>query len=235
MKKILFIIMCLLISTSLFAIDIKTGLTAGLNLSSNTGSDWQDMVNEMGFSNDFRLGFEMGAFWEIPINDLFSIQPEINFLLLRTGCSGRTDFPIYDDYTGMMIDYYSAKIEYGYMTRIFEVPVLAKLNFGSDKAKFFILAGPIFSILIGNINESYKMTTDSYSYFGDDQSDSSIKPDNRVLWGGAIGFGFSIPTNDGRFILDLRYRTTFTNMLKDFNLTVNTIGFRIGYGIDIEL
>ncbi|MCL2704740.1 MAG: PorT family protein [Spirochaetaceae bacterium] len=233
MKKVLFIIMCLLISTSSFAIDIKTGLTTGLNLSINSGSDWQDMIDEIGFSNEFRLGFEMGGFWEIPINDIFSVQPEINFLMLRAGFNGSYGYEDYDSYYGFF--WVDKNIESGFSTRILEIPILAKLNFGSGKAKFFILAGPVFSIILGNLTESTKEKTSQYNGSWTDESDSSMEPDNRLIFGGAIGFGFSIPASDGRFILELRYRTTFTNIIDNFNMTVNTIGFRIGYSIDIEL
>lgn len=222
MKKIMFFIMCSAITTSLFALDIKAGGQAGLFHGQGGGSDWNDSL-ESGINNEFRLGFEMGGFWEIPINDFFSIQPELNFLLRRAGYGGENS-----DYTGTYKD------EYTITTKSIEIPILAKLNFGSEKFKFFVLAGPTLEIIIGNIENTLKRKiTDLYGSHDDDM-DYSYAPDNRVIFGVATGLGFSVPAGNGRFIFDLRYRRTLSDF-SDTNTKLSTIGFRIGYGLDIEL
>jgi len=232
MKRILFIIICLLISTSLFAIDIKTGGNIGLNLSGFSGSDWQDMIDVMGWDNKYRLGFEMGAFWEIPVNHFFSIQPELNFLMVRTGFDGF--YYQYFDESDTSLGGYTINTISSNTFKIFEIPVLAKLNFGSDKARFFLLAGLMLEIIIGDVSYSTKYD-DPYGYGNnDDQESASSAPDNRVILGGAAGLGFSIPAGDGRFIFDFRYRTTFSKVFNDINIIINTFGLRLGYSIDIE-
>ena len=227
--------MCLLITTSLFAMDIKTGGNIGLNGSANTGSDWQKPIKDSGFSNEVKLGFEMGAFWEIPINDLFSVQPEINFLLVRAGYSGTDHREGFDGYTYTP---YTVDIKFSQTLKILEIPVLAKLNFGT-KTKFFLLAGPIVEIILGDVTTNWEENENTYSgffgYTAYDKHDYVSSPDNRFILGGTVGLGFSIPTSEGRFILDLRYRTTFTKIFNNDNTMVNTVGLRIGYGVDIEL
>ena len=231
MKKIVFFIMCLVITTSLFAFDIIAGGQAGLLHGSGTGSDWDDMVNQPGLANEFRLGFEMGGFWEIPVNNFFSIQPELSFVFIRAGYGGKYDVFENHPYYGPTI--YTEKIAFSVLVKTLEIPVLAKVNFGPEKFKFFILAGPMLQIIIGDIEASTDIQTNSY--YGDNDENQNITPDNRVIFGGALGVGFSVKTGDGKFIFDVRYRKTFTGYFDNDNTRLNVIGFRIGYGVDIEL
>ena len=149
MKKICLILMCMLFTTFLFAIDITVGCAAGVNTSFMTGSDWDDLVGPLD-NSIIRVGFEAGAFSNIAINEFFAIQPELNFLLSRYGFGKERE-------------------KYTETIKMFEIPVLAKLCYKD----FFVLLGPALQIILGDV--SYKQIVgDKEMNSGTHEVDNSI-------------------------------------------------------------
>ena len=223
MKNSLIFIMCLLIPTSLFAVDITVGASMGLNAGWNTGSDWKNFGtaatqvfgSDIEFSTERKTGFEIGAFCEIEINEFFSLQPEFSFLYTRAGLSGNILF--FD-------------IEFAATTKYFEIPVLAKFNHKTPIGKFSVFAGPSFQIMVGDMKIKATSSVASYS----ESISEKIEPDNKFLIGGILGFGYQLSLGPGILVCDIRYRRQFTGYIDDFNTRGNTIGFRAGYAVPLS-
>ena len=222
MKKFLVILICLLIPTSLFAADITVGGAIGLSHSWMSGSDWDDyleyMPSSFGFSKsasgEFRLGFELGAFCDIAINELFSVQPELNFFYMRVGAGvseSGVDFAM------------------TWSLKILEIPVLAKFNFEAGNGAFFFYLGPAIQFVLGDMGMDVDVSGGGFSASASD----SAPVDNSVLFAGVVGLGYAMPIANGKLSFNLRYRRAFTSFADDFNGRTNTIGLRVGYGLGL--
>ena len=230
MKKILFFIVCLVVTTSLFALDVTMGGAIGINYGWNSGDDWDNMLDGRKQSllmtsptatvtDSAEIGVEVGAFWDIAVNNFFSIQPELNLVLLFVG--------VKDEYEIYTPTYSFISRNLTFKATFFEIPILAKFNFGTGKVKFSVFAGPSLIIMLGDLNSD----ADNYDFY--DENDYDKKIDYYLLLGCAVGAGCSIPAGSGKFILDLRYRRTLMNYRDAFDARANTVGLRIGYGIDL--
>lgn len=83
-------------------------------------------------------GFTVGLGYNIAINSMFSIQPELNFI--QKGSQQEVSFEM----DGFAVDS-KVKSTINYL----EVPVLARAQFGSEKTKFFVQAGPSIAYGLG--------------------------------------------------------------------------------------
>lgn len=208
--------MCLLLPVSAFAVDIKWGATFGLNHSFFSGSDWSDEKAEadaigINLETKLGLGFEIGTFVNIGINNFFSIQPELNILFLRIKHEA--------SFAGVTI------VEDTWRIRIAEMPVLARFDVNAGLGNVFFLLGPALQIISGDI-ELERTTLGGIL-------DANIKgaPDVSVLFAGIVGAGYAIPLGNGELLFELRYRRAFTDFFDHVNWKINTIGLRIGYGV----
>jgi len=214
MKKIGLILACMLLltSVSVFAADVTIGGAVGLSHSWMGGSDWDDMLKYMDGSNEFRLGFEIGAFFDIAVNELFSVQPELNFLYIRAG-AGNSDYDV----------------KATAVVKVLEVPVLAKFKFEAGNGNFCFFFGPALQIVLGDPEVTVEIDGKK-----DNDESFSMPVDNSVIFACVVGLGYELPMGDGALIFDLRYRRQFTGFMDDFNGRLNTIGLRVGYGFAVR-
>lgn len=122
----IFVISCLIFSTSVFAQDpgLAVGVKAGLNLSNVYDSQNED------FQADPKLGFAGGAFLSIPIGTYFGIQPEL--LFSQRGLRGSGSI-LTSDYT------------FKRTTNYIDIPLLFAVK-PSEMVTIFV--GPQYSYLI---------------------------------------------------------------------------------------
>ncbi|MCL2295147.1 MAG: PorT family protein [Spirochaetes bacterium] len=185
MKKIVLVLIFLLVAASLFA-DIQVGGAFGLNR--NSHFEWE---------SSSKAGFEVGAFANIYLSRIFSIQPEFNFIYFRVGR-----------------EIWMGGLQNGTATyRFFEIPVLAKFNFGD----FSVFLGPAMQIILGDINVEWN------------GGSSSFPPYNRSVFGAIAGIGYALPVGNGDLIFDLRFRLIGTHERYHAFPSGSTIGFRVGY------
>jgi hypothetical protein len=131
------------------------GLKGGVAISSLDTDD-------AGF-DDSRVGVTAGAFVDLPITPIVSIQPEVLFTQKgATGSESGIDFTVHLDYV--------------------EIPVLGVVHFGRPGAtRPFVAVGPYFGF-----NTTAKLTTDD---FDDDTIDEDIKSaDVGVVIAGGLAF-----------------------------------------------
>lgn len=196
MKKLVFAVLVTTFSISQInaqsddsSIDI--GVKAGVNFSTITGDDIDDL--------DSRTSFNAGLYLEIPLSERFSFQPEVLY-------SGQ-------GFTIRRIDQENAfdtddNIEY--QLSYIQVPLLAKLYLVEGLS---IEAGPQFGF---KINE--EIDTEPVSGGGDtviDPDDSTIKNFDTSV---ALGAGYKF--NNG-FFLSARYTHGLTNIYKDDTIFEN--------------
>ncbi|MDR4953338.1 porin family protein [Chryseobacterium sp. ES2] len=180
MKKQLLSV-CIVIGTMAFAQSTggpKFGVKAGGNLSSISGSDTKS-----------KLGFYAGAFVNIPISEVFSIQPEVVYSQQGTKAK--------DKYLLGAIPVKDIKQILNYIN----VPVMIQYN---ATPKFYLEAGPEFGFLINAKAKEY--------FLGE-----SLSWDNKSLlstfnFGLGIGLGYKFIPSLG---VNVRYIAGLTKIVKD--------------------
>ena len=142
------------------------------------------------------VGFQAGAFFNIAFNKLFSLQPEIVYTQKGarfTGANRNFETDVLDEYVSVV------KLNY------LEIPVLAKVTFGSDSSNFFITAGPAVSYLLSG-HERYRIsgkTTEQDAPFA--YNDETFAKYNRLDATVYAGIGFTYASRIGRFSVEGRY------------------------------
>lgn len=155
-------------------------------------------------------GFAIGFPVEIPLSDLFSIQPELNFV--QKGYSVEA----------FNIGGFGSDFDYTY--NYLEVPVLAKLNLGSGNFKFQVMAGPYAALGVGEINESIDGEEGgSYTY-----TDYGAK---KFDFGAQGGVGCSFDVGSMRLFTDARYMFGLGQVSDNSAEDYKNAGLSIGIGV----
>lgn len=145
---------------------------------------------EDGFSNDdidSNAGLQFGAVANFMINDMFSIQPEL--LYIQKG------FKIGEDE-------FSAKLRSNYI----EVPVLAKVYFGTEQLRGFATGGPTIGYWASGKNTAKFGGSEASEDYDFDDSD------NRLELGASFGIGAAYKVGQGELNLDVRYGLGFSSL-----------------------
>lgn len=199
MKKLLVLLVTCII--------LCTAVQAQVSVIPKVGVTFSSIVYENNPENQIaKTGFLVGAGLNLPIiEDLLSVQPELLFIQ-----------------KGSAFDAEDVDIKFRETLNYIEVPVLAKLAFGSDLIKFHVSAGPSIGLGLGG---NYKFTGDDADdledlvgsldgdvSFGTDDDDSY---NNRLDVGAQFGLGAGFKVGPGSLILDLRYGLGLSNLLKE--------------------
>jgi hypothetical protein len=184
MKRVIMITACALCITAVKVnaqagaktTGVRFGLRAGANLSNVTKDANAD------FSTGSKIGVNAAAFLELPLANVFSIQPELQFSQKGFKNSGT---------------FLGNPYEYKQTTNFIEVPVLAKIK---PTKNFGILVGPQFSFLAST---KTNFTTTNASY------ESLVKEDNNNLRKNILGGVIGIEASAANFVVGLRYNVDF--------------------------
>jgi opacity protein-like surface antigen len=153
----------------------------------------------------FNPGLTIGVAFNLPMSEVFSVQPELSFIQKGGRATASEEF---GDFS------YSAKskVSLNYL----EIPVLLKATFG-ESTKFFFTAGPSLGIGLGgkfeikttvmDQNISTSQTFDGKVKFEeepeeDDEELDVLYVDNRLDFGMQLGAGVIIAD---KVMIDLRY------------------------------
>ncbi|MGO3183747.1 MAG: porin family protein [Aequorivita sp.] len=167
--------------------ELRLGAKAGVNFAS-IGGDGADELDGL-------TSFHIGALAEIPINEKFSVQPE----LLYSSQGAKAEFS--ETYMGQTISFkYKRKLDY------INVPIMAKYYVIEGLS---IEAGPQFGILVSAKGES---ETEG-GVVGPHSENVDIKDSHNTLDIG-FGLGATYRLNNGIFF-SARYVLGITNMIKD--------------------
>jgi len=144
------------------------------------------------------LGFAFGGAVEIGVSEKFSIQQELLF--------SQSGFIIEDDFelAGEPVD---LSIKYFYL----QIPLLAKLKFGSGPAVFNVFAGPHVGFGLGDIIIQTEVMGEKNSGT-QSWDDTGYK---RFDFGVTGGVGVSFAVGRGNLGIDLRYQLGLSNLSDD--------------------
>lgn len=135
------------------------------------------------------LGYQFGAAVNYGFSDMFSLQPEVNYI--QRG--GKISSTVTDDYSAMTTNYIS-------------VPVLAKAQFGGEKFKGFVVLGPYAGYWAGGKNRTSILGEESKESIDfDNNIDDDGYKQNRIDLGINGGLGMSYAIGRGNIFLDARY------------------------------
>ena len=201
----------ILIPAQIFSLDITVGGKGGIGHSGYSGSDHKDYIDGINYKNAFYLTFAAGGFATVVVTERIDIQPEIilDFIGARVKSKDNDDWQ---------------KERYTYLS----IPVLAKINFNLFGQQFYGLAGPGFSILLGD--GKYKEEVAGV------ESDLDIDKDdlNSFLLTAIAGIGYNWPLKEDRLLtFDLRLTYTINTVYDADNHRLYSIVLMAGYGLDL--
>lgn len=156
------------------------GVLGGLNISSVGGSDAQNTSS--------KVGFTLGAFMRWPIDDMWSLHTELDYV--RKGTK-------FNDNGAQ------GEVAIGYV----EVPVLFRGTTGDKDFRMYGEAGPAFSFK-ATCSVSLKVNGVAQAATCDDAG-----PFKSFDAGLAVGAGFEIPMGDYGFTAGVRYNYGFLKVL----------------------
>lgn len=189
-----------------------------------------------------KIGYTFGIGYNIPVNDLFSIQPELNYV--QKGL--KRDF----DEEG---PYYELSQKSSLTVNYLELPVLVKMTFGTE-TKFYLNAGPSIAMGLGGRDKS------KIDYTLEPQGDDPLVGTGHIETTGKVKFGkmpdgyegedryfenrFDIGAQFGggaiindKIMIDLRYGLGFSNLYgndDDDRSKHRVLQFTIGAPISIK-
>jgi len=197
----------------LFMLIGQMGAQIGVRISTNIAN--LNISEEIAEDLDlnYKMGFGLGIYYKVAIDDNLSFQPEINYAQQGAKSSGEEQ--------GFS---YSIVFKFNYI----QIPILAKYQFGeANRVNFFVQGGPYvgFGLGKGKVESCFDGDCDvQETSFGN--SDDDIKnPD----FGIQVGGGLII---NSKFSIDIRYVYGIQNLIVDSDDDdfIRNTAFNIGVG-----
>jgi len=179
-------LLAVLSAAPVFAAEPTWGIQGGVSLANASVSG----VDATGVSTSSKTGFLAGIFIEIPVSDMFVIQPEANYAQRHFGVKEAGD-------PGDITEKWDWV----------DVSLLGKIKFDSSSdTHFYIVVGPRLAIK-ARANEEVS---------GGGSADSSVKDEIKSTgFGGIGGVGLML----GTIGVEARYNATFSNLNDTLNGT----------------
>jgi hypothetical protein len=212
----------------------------GFVLSSTNASTFDEYLDTNLSSG---TGFTLGVGYNYPIGTvgkgLFSVQPELAFI--QKGFKAKTSGEFY---LGEAI--FQMEADQHYKINYIELPVLAKIEFGSPRARVSFLAGPSLGYGLGGklkgsitLDDGYdviKSDLDSDIKFGNEPSDPNgenedVYFNNRVDVGVQAGAGVTLAN---KIALEVRYTLGFTNLSDETDSANRVLQFTVGVPLSLK-
>ncbi|WP_294298634.1 porin family protein [uncultured Chryseobacterium sp.] len=182
---------------------VKFGVKAGINISSISKDGYDDAKSKVGFAG--------GVFANIPVSEMFSVQPEVMYSQMGSKVSSSSSGTVLGN---NVTSTSSATLNLDYVT----IPVM--LQFRATPA-FYIEAGPEFGFLTSAKTKDARTTVVN----GSTSTTTSESGDVKDYFSGfnmgvGLGLGYDITPNFG---ISARYVAGFTDInKKDNNTNGNT-------------
>lgn len=199
---------------------------------------------EFGWETDlsFGTGLSFGISYTLPVGTIgggtFSVQPEFTFIQKGFKATVSGEINIGEPYYDFVMDQH---IKLNYL----EVPVLAKIEFGTPTAKFSFIAGPSFGYALGGKTKGTLTLDDGYEIhkekangkikFGDQPEEeyfsNDIYFDNRLDIGLQVGAGVTLYN---KVVMEVRYGLGFTDLSDDDDSANRAIQFTVGVPLTLK-
>ncbi|MGI4887249.1 MAG: porin family protein [Janthinobacterium lividum] len=182
----------LLLSTALLAVTAAAAHAQGVSFGIKAGASLTNIVGSgtTGFDFKNKFGFHGGLVANLPISDVFSVQPELLYSMKGYRISGDDGF--------------GATLERKQTLNYIDVPVLARLHTGG----LFFEAGPQFGYLVA---AKYSVDSNANNPASSYRNRSNYRA---VDFGYAAGLGYQLPAGPG---IGLRYNGSFKNFTEYYN------------------
>ncbi len=212
---------------------IKVGIRAGVLLAN---LDFEPVDADIPDTKNI-TGFQIAIPVEIGLGSMFAIQPEIMYGLHGT----RIDETFNDTDAGLTTVGFE---KVALRIHTLEIPLLAKVKFGTEAFKFHLLAGPSFGFGLSGKSKgeySYKTTAADGSVFLEESGNQTIKavflkdgykasevnhleefPISRTNLNLHLGVGFSVNVGQMSVFLDGRYMLGLSDLAPDEDGTADT-------------
>lgn len=222
MKKVKYtlVAMAMMASTFVFG-QFSLGLKTGISIADADSELYIDAVNNAPKSY---TSFLVGATGEIQINNIFSFQPELQYIKRGFTINEGTSF----DLMGVDIPVGAkATTSISYI----EAPLLAKAKFGNGVTNFYGVVGPSIGYATSaKIQPKVSLLID----FNLPEVNIDLSSDiyNRTEFSGIIGAGVEHNIPSGKIFADIRYSRSFTNIINDpvVDISVKNTGMQFAMG-----
>ena len=216
-----------LFTAAVASAQIGIGVQAGV-LSSGSVINFVENGNEEEIDTDNVTGLLVGIPVEIAISNVFSIQPELNYL--------RRGYKVPED-----LDNFQPEQQSTY--NVLELPILAKLGYTTENFTVAATLGPSIQYVLGGTAEVGEFNVGGLSVEGSevdiDFDSEEFENIDRTNVYGLAGLQFGIPIGFGKFLIDGRYRFSLRedNQSDDdtFELNVRDRGLSLTAGIMVTL
>ena len=220
MKK-KYVVLWMSITLLLFSSPVYSQVKLGINLGPNFAN--RSITSNISFDEylweiEGKAHFFGGILAEFKINDMFYIQPEVNFLPKGVISKGRF----------IASSKYTPDNKLDNISNYFEIPINVLAKFNVSNFTPFIFAGPSLSFL----SEAKAIDDSGYEY---DISEFYKKFDFSINFGG--GIELSLAKNIDIFLM-ARYSLGLTNIFKEENYAefeYKTIGTAIAVGLKFSI
>jgi len=198
---------------------VSIGVRGGFNLNNASilDDDGDKMYIHFGprdsLSPGFMPGFQVGLVLDVPIGEIFAIQPG----LLFTTQGARTSWT---EWNRVGTGFFSRDERYRVSMRFsqIQVPINAQFRFGNDDVAFLLQAGPYLGLAVGGrVTEEIQQRQGRSEYhfgefervlFGDESEEFEL-----VFRRFDLGLGFGIGVQVRRFQIGIGYNVSFVNAL----------------------
>lgn len=121
---------------------MRFGVLAGASMNSITDLDGGTLggLGESAIANKQRAGVQAGVYAVIPITARLSLQPELHYA--QKG--GKAELTGID--STLLASYAAEQFTIGFKFAYVDIPILARMDFGSGTWRPFIVAGPAFAL-----------------------------------------------------------------------------------------
>ncbi|REJ78123.1 MAG: PorT family protein [Acidobacteria bacterium] len=211
--------------------DVFIGFKGGVSIPQLSGGE----DNEISRDYKSRLAPNFGAFFDIPVSERFSVQPEVNFA--GQGGTRNGMQPVTQDIPGLPPlppgNFYYADFDNEAVLNYLEIPVLAKYKFGpTGKPRFYVNGGVFYGRLVSAETKTRGTSTlfldrdgtipvllppngDPFPAIPFD-ADTDVKGDiNSNNFGFTGGGGFEIPFGANYLMFDARVSRGIVDIQRD--------------------
>ena len=176
----------------------------------------EDSIDEADadFGNLVGTGFGASFVLEIDVGPNLAIQPQVAYRHHVGGLEGDADFE--GEVNGQQITG-AQELELSASADLLSLPVYLKPRAGAGPGYLYALLGPEISLVTGDMEFETEVTTENVTT-GLSQTETETdteQPDNRLLFGGGVGAGYSIPVGAAELFFDAVFSTTFNSPLDE--------------------
>jgi hypothetical protein len=232
--KTLFNIFLLGLIPILSSAQMSLGIKAGANFSQTSLTDDAKVF----FNSNFKPGYQVGAFLDIPFGGMFGVQAEVFYLKAGSRYESIVEGNVITfldvETTYDVMGIWSSRLNLDYL----DIPIMLKYNFRGRSVSSYLMAGPHLRFATGASMVDQRVTPQTGT--AQTASNRAINigsgPNRSILssdFGISIGGGLAFELDYGFIVVDARYYLGMTNIRNSKNpaekMNNRTAMINVGY------